>query len=213
VDESVFGAVPSPNPVIDDGLVNTEDIDSPFGKLEGNLSTIFRASQIEPTIAPGGGGSVKVVDSRNFPIVQTIASAIVTLKPGALHELHWHPNVGTSVYLRCHVTDTSRQDEEWLFFLSGHAKATVFMGASAARPFDFLPGHTAVFPDISGHYVENTSEAADLVWIEIYNSDRALSISLAQWLALTPAPIVAQKLNLPEEFVRSIKDEAQFAVA
>jgi oxalate decarboxylase len=51
-----------------------------------------------------------------------------------------------------------------------------------------------------------------LVWIEIYNSDRAVSISLAQWMALTPAPIVAQSLNLPEDFVKSIKDEAQFAV-
>jgi oxalate decarboxylase/phosphoglucose isomerase-like protein (cupin superfamily) len=86
------------------------------------------------------------------------------------------------------------------------------MDTSAARTFDFLPGDTTVFPDNSGHYMENTSETEDLVWLEIYNSDRAARIRLAQWMAVTPAPTVAQNFNLPE-FVRSTKDEAQFAVA
>ena len=39
------------------------------------------------------GGEVKIVDRKNFPATN-IASAIVTLKPGGLRELHWHPNCG-----------------------------------------------------------------------------------------------------------------------
>ena len=38
------------------------------------------------------GGSVRIVDSMNFPASKTIAAALVELDPGALRELHWHPN-------------------------------------------------------------------------------------------------------------------------
>jgi oxalate decarboxylase/phosphoglucose isomerase-like protein (cupin superfamily) len=99
VDDSVFDAVPSPNAVVSDGTVNIEEIESPFGKLEGNPSTIFRASQMEPQSCQSGGLA-------NLSNAQTIASAIVTLKPGALSELYWHPNVSTSLHLRYHPADT-----------------------------------------------------------------------------------------------------------
>jgi oxalate decarboxylase/phosphoglucose isomerase-like protein (cupin superfamily) len=42
--------------------------------------------------------------------------------------------------------------EEWLYFHQGHARATVFIGDSKARTFDFHPGDTAAFPDNSGEY-------------------------------------------------------------
>ena len=39
---------------------------------------------------------------------------------------------------------------EWLFFWSGEARATVFLGTQNARTLDFRAGDTAVFPDNSG---------------------------------------------------------------
>ncbi|MCJ1442296.1 MAG: hypothetical protein MMC23_002789 [Stictis urceolatum] len=196
VDSSVFDTVPAPNPYIINGTVSDEGIDSPNGKLEGNSSYVFHASKETPTPAAGGGGTIQIVDSRNFPVAKTIASAIVTLKPGALRELHWHPNA-----------------EEWLYFVSGDARATVFIGGANARTFDFSAGDTAVFPDNAGHYVENTSKDQDLVWIEIYKSDRVVDISLTQWLALTPAPIVADVLKIPESVVKNLKKEKQLIIA
>ena len=95
---SVLDSVPSPNPYILKTNLTASTVESPFGKLEGNSSYVFRASELEPEIAAGGGGSVKTVDSRNFPVAKTIASSIVTLKPGALRELHWHPNVCTTLH-------------------------------------------------------------------------------------------------------------------
>ena len=93
IDPKVFDTVPSPNPYINTGAPSTSHVDSPFGKLEGNGSYVFTKAQQVFKQAPGGGGTISVVDSRNFPISKTIAAAIVTLKPGALRELHWHPNV------------------------------------------------------------------------------------------------------------------------
>jgi oxalate decarboxylase len=62
------------------------------------------------------------------------------------------------------------------------------------------------------HYIENTSDTEELVWIEIYKSDRVADISLTQWLALTPSDIVAQTLKVPIDFVESLKKDKQVLV-
>jgi hypothetical protein len=64
----------------------------------------------------------------------------------------------------------------------------------------------------ASHYIENTG-TEDLIWIEIYKADRVADISLQQWLALTPADIVANVLNVPIDFVDSLKKEKQVLIA
>ena len=97
VDPAIFNTVPSPNPYILNASVSTEGVSSPYGTLSGNSSYVYHASQVPATAAAGGGGTIQIVDSRNFPIATTIAAAIVTLEPGALRELHWHPNVSAPI--------------------------------------------------------------------------------------------------------------------
>ena len=65
----------------------------------------------------------------------------------------------------------------------------------------------------TGHYVENTSDTEKLVWVEIYKADRVADISLTQWLALTPAHIVAQTLNISISTVEGLKKEKQLIIA
>jgi oxalate decarboxylase len=112
---------------------------------------------------------------------------------------------------------------------SGTGRATVFIGSATARTIDFSAGDTANFPDNAGHYIENTSETENLVWIEIYKSDRVADISLAQCkfqyiipsgessltslgLALTPPDIVAFTLKIPLSVAQQIKKEKQLLV-
>jgi oxalate decarboxylase len=66
--------------------------------------------------------------------------------------------------------------------------------------------------DMSGHYIENTSETEDLVWVELYKSDRVADVALTQWLALTPSDIVANVLKLPLDFVENLKTEKQLLI-
>ncbi|KEZ40747.1 Oxalate decarboxylase [Scedosporium apiospermum] len=195
VPESVFDDIPKPNPNIQKGTVSNRTVTSE-GAATGDHSFVYKTLQHDPEPVPGNGGTFYKIDSTNFPISKTIAATFVTLKPGGLRELHWHPNA-----------------EEWLYFHQGEARATVFNGNGNARTFDFHAGDTAAFPDNSGHYIENTSDTEDLIWIEIYKSDRVADIALGQWLALTPADIVAQTLNVPIEFVEKIKREKQVLVA
>ncbi|KAJ6129154.1 hypothetical protein N7512_001934 [Penicillium capsulatum] len=195
VDPKVFDKVPSKFPYILNGTVSEDLKKAPEGTLKGNSSYVFHTYQHEGEPVPGHGGTLRKIDSRNFPISQTLAAAIVELEPKGLRELHWHPNA-----------------EEWLYFHQGQARATVFIGDSKARTFDFTAGDTAVFPDNSGHYIENTSETEKLVWIELYKSDRVADISLAQWLALTPADTVANTLKVDIEVIKQIKKEKQVNV-
>ncbi|KAL8792146.1 MAG: hypothetical protein Q9195_005242 [Heterodermia aff. obscurata] len=95
VDESLFDAVPTPNPYILKSNATDGNVTSPYGKLEGNSSYVYHLSRIQVPQAPGGGGTIAIVDSRNFPIATTIAAAVVTLEPHGLRELHWHPNVSS----------------------------------------------------------------------------------------------------------------------
>lgn len=64
----------------------------------------------------------------------------------------------------------------------------------------------------AGHYIENTSETQNLTWIEIYKSDRVADIPLTQWLALTPADIVASVLKIPLDVVEKLKKEKQVLI-
>ncbi len=48
----------------------------------------------EPIRTPRG--TVRIVDSSNFPASKTIAAALVEVEPGGMRELHWHPNADES---------------------------------------------------------------------------------------------------------------------
>ena len=61
-------------------------------KGSGPVPHTFSHRLLQQGPKPMAGGSVRIVDSMNFPASKTIAAALVELDPGALRELHWHPN-------------------------------------------------------------------------------------------------------------------------
>ncbi|DAA74199.1 TPA_exp: Oxalate decarboxylase [Trichophyton benhamiae CBS 112371] len=174
---------------------STHNVTGPNGALMGNSSYTFHIRDAPEIQVPGGGGTIQIVDSKNFPISKTIACAIVRLKPGALRELHWHPTA-----------------EEWLYFHSGNARATVYVSGGLSRTFDFTAGDTGVFPDNAGHYIENVSEDEDLVYLELYKADRVADVSLSQWLALTPHDIAAAAINVPIDVIDKLKKDKQYII-
>lgn len=57
------------------------------------LAYTWHASEHAP--ARYEGGSVKTIDSRDFPAT-TLSALIIELEPGGLRELHWHPDADES---------------------------------------------------------------------------------------------------------------------
>ena len=145
----------------------------------------FFTGKMEPTKVTAGG-SVKIVDRHNFPITN-IAAAIVTLKPGGLRELHWHPNA-----------------DEWQYYVKGKGRMTVFAAGGLARTMDFEGGDVGYIDISMPHYIENTGDD-DLVFIEVFPTPFYEDISLAEWLAHTPSRLVDEHIQVGEEFLAKIQ--------
>jgi oxalate decarboxylase len=140
------------------------------------------------TMAPTkvtAGGSVKIVDRNNFPATD-IAAAIVTVKPGGLRELHWHPNA-----------------DEWQYYVKGTARMTVFSAGTNARTMDFHPGDVGYIEQSMPHYVENVGDT-DLVFLEVFPTAEYQDISLGEWLSHTPSHLVNEHIATGEDFLAKI---------
>jgi oxalate decarboxylase len=147
-------------------------------------SFAFFTGKMQPTKVTAGG-SVKIVDRHNFPATD-IAAAIVTVKPGGLRELHWHPNA-----------------DEWQYYVTGTARMTVFSAGGHARTMDFHPGDVGYIDQSLPHYIENIGDT-DLLFLELFPAAEYQDISLGEWLAHTPSRLVNEHIGTGEGFLRNI---------
>jgi oxalate decarboxylase len=177
---------PAPMP----GPIESDAMQSQAGAVPQSFSHRLLAQ--EPIQA--AGGQVRIVDSSNFPAARTIAAALVEVEPGALRELHWHPNT-----------------DEWQYYISGQGRMTVFASGGKARTFDYQAGDVGYIPFAMGHYVENTGEQT-LVFLEMFRSDRFADISLNQWMALTPPELVRAHLNLDQPTIAALSKTKRIVV-
>ncbi|KIJ06555.1 hypothetical protein PAXINDRAFT_103315 [Paxillus involutus ATCC 200175] len=191
-DISAFNDIPSEELYIFPAIPpdNQQAPQSPQGTVPHPFT--YPLSQVP--ITPLSGGSVKVVDSTVFTASTTIAAAEVTVEPGAMRELHWHPT-----------------QDEWDFFLQGNARVTVFASTSNARTWDFQAGDVGYVPASYGHYVENIGNTT-LKFLEVFVTDVYQDVSLAQWLALTPPELVKAHLGLSDETIAAMKKTKQTVV-
>jgi oxalate decarboxylase len=75
---------------------------------------VFRLTDMRPN-RETKSGTVRIADSTNFLVSKTIAATRVTIKPGGLRDMRWHPNA-----------------DEWAYIIKGNARMTVFNTGPAA---------------------------------------------------------------------------------
>jgi oxalate decarboxylase/phosphoglucose isomerase-like protein (cupin superfamily) len=136
---------------------------------------------------------VRITDSRNFPAATTIAAALVHINPGAMRELHWHPN------------------DEWQYYVSGHGRMTVFASSGKARTFNYQAGDVGYVPHGMAHYVQNLGDEP-LVFLELFRAAQFKDVSLNQWMALSPPELVRAHLNLDETTMAALRKEKPIIV-
>lgn len=174
----IFPGTPAPK------NISENNITGPAGSIPSDRTFSYHWSQVDPYVVPGG--SLKILDSENFPIADNFAAALVTLEPGAMREIHWHPT-----------------SDEWNYFLTGSARITVFAGPASSRTFDFHAGDVGYIPVPDSHYIENTGNTT-CTFLEVLQAPRFTDISVAQWLGLTPAQIVRDTLKLPNDTIERL---------
>jgi oxalate decarboxylase len=179
------------------------------GRDPGPLAAAQRAAQSERGAPPhpfvfstnnwttarqNPAGRIQVADSRTFNVSKTVAAAMVTVKPGAMRELHWHPNA-----------------DEWQYYVKGEARMTVFDAGPKAQTADFRPGDVGYVPKSLGHYVRNTG-STDLVFLEIFKSDRYAEVSLSQWLRHSPPELVMNHLHIGRDTLARLSGGSAHAI-
>ena len=188
VPQSSFDAVPTKDLFIFQTVL-PDDLHAEQTEAAKGTGTVpkrfdFKASAMKPTKVTRGG-EVKIIDSKTFAVTP-ISAAIVTLKPGGLRELHWHPNA-----------------DEWQYYITGKGRMTVFAAGSTARTMDFEEGDVGYIPISNPHYIANTGDS-DLVFIEMFKSSEYQDISLAEWMAHTPHLLMSQHLGVTTSMLDSI---------
>lgn len=138
------------------------------------------------------GGKLWMASSVEFPISSTMSGGIMILKPGALRELHWHPNA-----------------DEWVYVISGKVRMTEFASGGESAIVDLEEGDVGYTPMGLGHCLENVGDT-DCEMIIVFNSGTYEEISLTSWLASNPDSLVSANLNLPEDVVKKFPKESSF---
>ena len=172
------------------GPIGDDRVSSP----QGTVPQTFTHDLVGQKPIVGPGGTARIVDSSNFPAATTIAGAYVEIEPGAMRELHWHPNA-----------------DEWQYYISGRARMTVFAAAGTAQTFDYQAGDVGYVPFAMGHYIENTGTET-VRFLEMFRSDRFADVSLNQWMALTPPELVRATLNLDERTIAALSKRKRVVV-
>ena len=127
------------------------------------------------------GGSTKLVSSLEFPIQNTLTALRMDIEPGAIRELHWHPNA-----------------DEWQYVMEGSGKVTIFGSHGRVKTMPYGKGMVAFIKQGYGHYLENTGTET-LKLIVLFNSPVYQELSLNDWLNSNPPQLVADHFGMTLE--------------
>ncbi|SFT83499.1 oxalate decarboxylase [Pseudovibrio denitrificans] len=130
------------------------------------------------------GGRIWRVSQNEFPIATTITGLVLELDPGALRELHWHPNA-----------------DEWQYVMEGSISVTMF-GAKGRYAIETLSkGDVGYIPQGYGHSIENTGTEKARILIA-FNTGEYQAIDLSEWLASNPDYLLTAHFNQQSRAVR-----------
>jgi oxalate decarboxylase len=157
-------------------------------KVQSPVQYTFKMASMTPQFRTSGG-EARIVDSHNFPASKNIAAAMLTIKPGAMRELHWHPNAS-----------------EWQYYMAGKGRMGVFSPVGSARTVDVRANDVGYVPAMAGHYIENTGDT-DLVYLEMFKAHEFVDVSLNNWIRHLPPEMVTSHLRLDGTTTQSIPAE------
>ena len=152
--------------------------------LETKNRYTFKMAAMQPTLS-SPGGDARVVDSTNFPISSSIAAAMVTIKPGAMREMHWHPNAS-----------------EWQYWIKGKGRMTVVTTGATERLEQSISTPTMsvtcrAWPALHREYRQRGSRLSRDVQVA-----RFQNISMNEWIARMPDGMAQAHLKLPISVAR-----------
>jgi oxalate decarboxylase len=145
--------------------------------------------------ASSAGGALYIASAREYPISTTMTGMVLKLKPGAMHEPHWHPNAN-----------------EWHYVAKGRARVTLFALDKRLAAAELAVGDCAYIPRGCGHTVQNiATEECEVVGA--LDSGSYQEASLSDWMAKAPRHLLANNLGLPDAEFANVPKRKSVIVA
>lgn len=177
--ESTFDGFPKDEVYFARGAVPPSEQSTPLQGWKKPALTHKYEMLKEPAHRTFQGGREWTLDSTKFPISTTITGVILELEPGALRELHWHPNA-----------------DEWQYVITGEVSVSMFGSHGRYRTETLNKGDVGYIPQGYGHSIENIGHDPCRILIG-FNSGIYQTIDLSQWIAGNPLDVLATNFNKP----------------
>ena len=144
---------------------------------ESTRSRRFGLLAASPAVA-SAGRTIQVASSAEFPASAAMAGLLIRLRPGAMQELHWHPDANEMHYV-----------------VSGRARVTMFGPDKHLGIAEIGPGDCAYVPRNAGHMIQNSGpETAEI--LAVHDAPVLSAATLSDWLAQAPSHLLANNLGL-----------------
>lgn len=141
-----------------------------------------------------GGGTQRTVTVEEFPISTGMAGSLLEIEPGAMRELHWHPNA-----------------DEWQYYIEGSAEMGVFLAEGQAVIDQFEAGDVGYAPMGAGHYIKNTGTGMLRVLVG-FNNGHYEANDLSAWIGSNPLDVLATNLGVSRETAAQLPRGEHFFV-
>lgn len=141
------------------------------------------------------GGSEQLVSSKEFPISTTLTGVVLRLKPGAIREMHWHPNA-----------------DEWQYYIDGESEVGIFASNGRSRRDQFAPGQVAFINQGFGHYIKQKGDKETIILI-VLSAGTYEEISLSGWIASNPQQLLATNFGISKALADQLPKSPRFIAA
>ncbi len=127
------------------------------------------------------GGQLRLATQKEFPMSKSMSGGVMTLKPGSIREMHWHPNAN-----------------EWHYYLNGQAAVALFGSGGRGKVKTFVPGDVAYIPAGYGHAIRNVGNQ-DVEIVITFDSGEYQEITLSDWMAASPNYLLANNFSVSDD--------------
>jgi oxalate decarboxylase len=183
----LFDAFPKGETYIQAGpiLPASDATDAPWPKESTHKFSLLRDNR---AVRDFDGGTFRVATVNEWPISKAMSGGVMTIKPGAMRNLHWNPNA-----------------DEWHYYLRGRGQVAAFGSGGRGKVAEVGPGDVVYIPQGWGHAIKNVG-TEDLEIVQTWNNGVLEEIDLNRWIQTSPRYLVANNFaGVPADDITRLK--------
>jgi oxalate decarboxylase len=187
VPKDVFDAFPKGEVYIQAGpvLPASEALDAPWPKESTHKFSLLHDNR---AVRDFDGGTFRLATVDEWPISKSMSGGVMTIKPGAMRNLHWNVNAN-----------------EWHYYLRGKGQVALFGSGGRGKVAEFEPGDVAYIPQGFGHAIKNVGDE-DLEIVQTWDNGKFEEIDLTKWVQSGPRYLLANNFaGVPETTIARLK--------